>query len=368
MHRSSFRPVAAHRRSLVVVLGIGLLLAGCRSDTAPAVSPDTWAVVDGRQISREEVDRAYRRAQDGQQPLSEEESLAIKLNLLEELILNEILIARAQALKVEVSEKELDDAFNEARKNIPEEAFQQELARRNLTVADMRDGLRRDLIAQKMMEQEITSKVTVTEQEVIDFFNANRAQFNFEEDTFHLAQIVVTPVAEPQIVNRTGDDAATPQTAQAKTAMIMQRLKEGAPFAQLAMDYSEDPESTPRGGDLGFVPLSTINQAPPALRDVVLNVAPGSARVVTQNGVHTIVYVVAKEPAGQRDLSSPGVRDQIMEGLRARREQLLRSAYIAEARSGADITNYLAQRLVENQGKLTAAPQPAAPQPAAGGN
>jgi parvulin-like peptidyl-prolyl isomerase len=341
----------------VFILGAAALVAaGCRSGTAPAVSEDTWAVVDGRQISREEVERAYRRAQDGQQPLSDEESLAIKLNLLEELIVNEILIARAQALKVEVSEKELDDAFNEARKNIPEEAFQQELTKRNLTVADMRDGLRRDLFAQKLLEQEVTSKVTVTDQDVIAFFNANRAQFNFAEDTFHLAQIVVTPVREPQIANRTGDDAATPQTAQVKAAMLMQRLKEGAAFAQLAMDYSEDPESTPRGGDLGFVPLSALNQAPPALRDVVLNVAPGSARVVTQNGVHTIVYVVAKEAAGQRDLSSPGVRDSITNGLKARREQLLRSAYLAEARSGADITNYLAQRLVENQGKLSAPP------------
>ena len=81
------------------------------------------------------------------------------------------------------------------------------------TVADMREGLRRELLAQKVIEHEVTSKVTVTAQEVSDFFLANRSQFNLTEEAYHLAQIVVTPVREQQIANRTGDDAATPQAA-----------------------------------------------------------------------------------------------------------------------------------------------------------
>ena len=46
--------------------------------------------------------------------------------------------------------------------------------------------------------------------------------------------------------------------------MLMERLKGGAPFDQLAMDYSEDPQSAPRGGNVGLVPLSALQQAPPA--------------------------------------------------------------------------------------------------------
>ena len=47
------------------------------------------------------------------------------------------------------------------------------------------------------------SKIAVTDQEVTDFFNANRAQFNMAEEAYHLAQIVVTPVRDPQMANGT---------------------------------------------------------------------------------------------------------------------------------------------------------------------
>jgi len=76
-----------------------------------------------------------------------------------------------------------------------------------------------------------------------------------------------------------------------------------------------------------------------------------AARVVNENGMFTIVYVVAHEPAGQRDLASPGVRERITAGLKSVREQALRAAYLAAARSDADVTNYLARKVVESQGK-----------------
>jgi peptidyl-prolyl cis-trans isomerase SurA len=82
----------------------------------------------------------------------------------------------------------------------------------------------------------------------------------------------------------------------------------------------------------------------------------GSARVVSENGAHTILFVVSREPAGQRDLSTPGVRERIETGLRGGREQLMRSAYLAAARSDAQVTNYLARRVVENQGRSAGAP------------
>jgi hypothetical protein len=118
------------------------------------------------------------------------------------------------------------------------------------------------------------------------------------------------------------------------------------------MDFSEDPESAPRGGDMGFIPLSGLKQAPPALRNVVLKTTPGNASVVSEGGAHTIVFVVAFERAGQRDLSTPGVRDRITQALRARKEQLLRTAYLSSARNDADVTNYVARRVVEGQGKI----------------
>jgi len=339
---------------LAVALSSGFLTA-CRSTsaTAPAaVSADTWALVNGKTISRQDVDRAFRRSQNPAQPLSEEETLTTKLNVLDDLVTQQLLLAKAAQLKLDVTPAELDAAYNDAKKNIPDEAFQQELARRGISATELRDGLRGELLARKVITQEVGAKAAVTEQEINDFFNANRAQFNIPEEAYHLAQLVVTPVREPQQTNRRGDDASTPEAAAAKVQALLERLKAGASFAELAADYSEDPESSQRGGDLGFVPVSRLKQAPPALRDAVINKPAGSVTVVSQNGAHTIVLVVAHESAGQRDLSNPEVREQITQTLRNRKEQLLRAAYLASLRNDAQVTNYLASRLVASNGKL----------------
>ncbi len=345
-----------NRRSIALLGALALAgLAGACESKPPAptsVSADAWAVVDGREIRRDDVEKTYRRVAQASPPPSEEEALTAKLSLLNELIVQDILMAKARDLKIEVMDAELDAAYADARKNIPEEAFQQELARRSLTVADMREGLRRELLAQKVIEREVVSKITTTDQDVTDFYNANRAQFNFAENAYRIAQIVITPVREPQVANRTGDDATTPEAAARKAQMLMERLKAGAAFGELARDYSEDPQSAPQGGDLGFVPVSALNQAPPPLRDAVLKTSPGTVSAVSAGGGHTLVLLVAREAAGQRDLTMPGVRENITATLRGRKEQLLRTAYLGAARSDAAVVNHLARRVLESQGKL----------------
>jgi len=344
---------------LILLSVVAVSLSACRSTrptATPAVSADAWAVVDGKEITREMVDKAYRRTRDGTQTLSPEETLAGQLSLLNDLILQEILLAKAGPLKVEVPQSELDAAYADAKKNIADEAFQQELTRRNLTAADMREGIRRELLTKKVIDHEIGSKVAVSDRDVTDFFSANRAQFNVAEESYRIAQIVVTPVRDAQVANGTGDDATSPQAAAAKVQMLMERLKSGTSFRDLALSYSEDPESAPRGGDLGLVPVSRLKQAPPQLRDAVLNKAPGTVNVVSAGGAYTLVLVAGHEPAGQRDLSTPGVREQITDALRSRREQLLRAAYLTAVRSDAKVVNNLARRLLESNGQMPSAP------------
>jgi peptidyl-prolyl cis-trans isomerase SurA len=344
------------RFGAVVVTLAGLtplwLAAACRSTATPAsepaaVSPDTWAVVDGQEIRREDVEKGLRRLQDPALTMSEDEALMAKLNLLDDMITQEILLKRAAEQKLEVPESELNAAYESAKENITDEAFQEELTKRNLTPADMRLGLRRQLLAQKVIDQAVGASLAVTDQEVSDFFAANRAQFNIAEESYHIGQIVVTPAREAQLTNTSGDDATTPQAAATKVNMLMEKLKGGASFQELAVTYSEDPETAPRGGDLGLVPVSRLRQAPAALRNAVLNRQPGTVSVASETGGYTLVLVVAHELAGQRELSTPGVRDSIIETLRAQKTQLRRAAYVAAARADADVVNYLARRLAE---------------------
>lgn len=341
---------------IAIALLATLLVAACRPGAAgptAAVKPsaNAWAVVNGREITKDELEKSFRRnIAEGQQP-SEEEAYTAKLNLLNDLIVQELLLAKAKELKIELPEAELDKAYNDAKKDITPTAFEEELKKRNLTAADMREDLRRNLLAQKVVDKEITEKAAVTDAEINQFFEANKAQFNRSEDSVRLAQIVVTPIRESQRMNRTGDDATTPQEATAKAQMIMQRLKDGAAFGDVAADYSEDGESAQRGGDLGFVPMSQLMKAPPALRDAVLKSNPGTVQLVSQGGAHTIVLVIAKEKAGQKDPSMPEVKEAISTTLKGRKEQLLRTAYLTKLRNDATVVNVLADQLVAAGGK-----------------
>src|SRR5262245_58504798 len=84
-------------------LALACGLMACRATPAakpaPVISADTWAVVDGRTITRNDVEKAYRRSRDASQPASEEEALTAKLTILNDLIVQDILLAKASALK-----------------------------------------------------------------------------------------------------------------------------------------------------------------------------------------------------------------------------------------------------------------------------
>lgn len=289
-------------------------------------------------------------------PMSDEEATVAKLNLLDQLISQDVLLARATELQIVLPDSELDAAYAEEKQNIPDDAFDRELAARNLTPEDVREALRRDLIARKVIEREVLSKITVSDQDINRFYETNKAQFNLAEESFHIAQIVVTSVRDAGLNNRTGDDATTVEAAATKAQVLMDRLKAGAPFSELAMDFSEDPQSAPQGGDVGLVPASALRQAPAPLREAVMKLQPGSVTLVSMEGGHTIVALVARQAAGQRDLSTPGVRDGIAATLRGQREQLLQTAYLEMIRNQAAVVNHEARRLVESQGKVAPAP------------
>jgi peptidyl-prolyl cis-trans isomerase SurA len=341
------------RRSLILVLALAGLTVACGSKpSATTASASAWAVVNGHEISRDDVEKAFRRSDQGAQTLADDDAFTAKMTLLDDLITQDILLAKARELKIELPDADVEKAFTEGRKNIPEADFEQALAKRNLTATDMREALRRDMLVQKLLTREVTDKVAVTDQEVSAFYTANTAQFNRTEDAYHVLQIVLTPTRDEQITNRTGSDATTPRDLVAKLQMIKEKLQSGAQFSEVAADYSEDAATAPRGGDLGFLPVSAIQKYPPQLRDAVLSAEPGKAKIMGGSTGFVIVLVAGKDPAGQKTLDTPGVKDAINRALKTRREQLLRAAFVTSLRNAATVDNLIVKRVVEAQGKV----------------
>ena len=345
--------VLRHAAFTGLVAGLAVTTA-CGSSASKAPSADTWAVVDGRTISRDEVEKAYGTVAQPATAPSEEEILTLKLRVLDELIGQDLMVARAQALKVEATDAEVDKSVTERKGTMTDEAFLLQLTGRGLTLDDFKRGVRREMTVQKLVDHEVTAKINITDDDIAAFYNANKAQFDVKEPQIHMAQIVVTPVAD-QVRNRTGNDAQDPAAARRKVDSLIDQIKAGADFSTLAADYSEDPQTASQGGDLGFVPETQIAQAPAAIRNVVMNTQIGNVSTVPMNGGYTLVKVLAREKAGQRQLTDAAVRESITNLLKDRKQQLLHSAFVTELRDSAKVQNYLAKMVIDQQGKAGAA-------------
>jgi peptidyl-prolyl cis-trans isomerase SurA len=161
----------------------------------------------------------------------------------------------------------------------------------------------------------------------------------------------------PQVHNQ-NEKAQNEADARKKIQMISNRLDSGDDFATLAMKYSEDPETSGNGGDLGSIPESSLRSTDPATRDAVMKLKPGQySQIISivnptthQELGFRIVKLVAKDPAGQRELADPRVQQAIRSQLHDRREQLLKEAYYEVLRDSAKVENYYAEEVLQNNG------------------
>lgn len=336
-------------KTLALLIPLALVLAGCHK-SAPA---NVAATVNGRPITYAEVERLYN-AQFGASGERSNEDLATaqKLEVLRTLIESEIMLQRAEKLGLMATDSEVDVKFNEIKTPYTQEEFQKQLDARKMTPAELKAQLRRELSVQKLLNREVTSKIAITDKEITDFFNANRAGFNRVEPAVHLAQILVTAAPDPTVRNLRNDKAQNDEEARKKIQMIVERLRQGDEFHILAENFSEDPESVANGGDLGFLPLSAFDKSSPEIRKLIMSMQAGQVSpIIPGPGVYRVLKMLSREPAGQRDLNDPRVQQTIRDGLRGRKEQLLRNAYYDIARNEAKVVNYFAAGVVERAGK-----------------
>jgi len=329
-------------------------LAACNSQA----SGDVMATVDGRKIFRSDLDKYYdNQVASAQQAPTGEQATALRLNILHQMIDDEILMRRAEKLGLLATDEEVDRKYNEIKSPFTQEEFDQRLKDKKITLADFKRDIRRSITVDKVMNKEVSSKINVTDQDISGYYNAHKGEFNLIETQYHLAQIMVTPVPNAQVHNQ-NDKAQNEAEARKKIQMIGNRLDSGDDFATLAMKYSEDPETSGNGGDLGTVPESSLRNTDPYTREAVTKLKPGQyssiISVVNPATKQTlgfrIVKLVSKEPAGQRELSDPRVQQAIRSQLHDRREQLLKSAYYEVLRDSAKVEDYYAKKVLDTNG------------------
>lgn len=346
-------PVLKRTTISLAVLALACLAVSCGRPTTTA--PDVWAVVNGHPILREQVERYYRSQFNQEKQPSPEEGQFLKLNILDELIDNELLMEQAQKLGLTATDSEVEEKFTELKAPYSDAEFQKQLASRGITVDDLKNDLRQRVAIQKLINREILSKINVSQQEIAAAYQRNHAEFSVAEPEYHIAEIVVTPERDAQVRNRKGDDATTLAQAQRKIRMLLDRLKHGTDFSELAMDYSEDPMTASTGGDLGFIPETSLNSGDPALKRAVLALKPGQiSGIIRSAKSFRIIKLLGRLSPGQRSLDDPQVQQMLRQSLRDRREQLLRAAYIATLRERARITNYLARQILATAGEMPA--------------
>jgi peptidyl-prolyl cis-trans isomerase SurA len=335
--------------ALAALIGGALAAVAC----SRAVSADVAATVNGRPVYYRDVEKAYKTQFPGQaEGDNEDQSQLRRLEVLRSLIDNEIMLQRAEKEGLVATDVEVEARLTELKAPYTKEQFENQLKTWGLSLDELKAQIRRDESVKKLFNKDISSKINITDADVAGFYNSNRGSFNLPEPQVHLAQILVTPRVDANVHNLKNDKARTDDEAKRKVQAIEVRLRQGEDFGMIAQNYSEDPTSTPNGGDLGFLPESSLEKASPELRRMVLSMTPGqlSPIIHTDEG-YRILKMISKEPAGQRDLTDPRVQQSIRETLQNSKDQLLKTAYYETARNEAKVVNYMARAVFAESGK-----------------
>jgi peptidyl-prolyl cis-trans isomerase SurA len=328
---------------------------GCSSKSN---SSDVLAKVNGKKILRSEVEKYYVNQTSGspQQP-SQEQALALKLNILKELIDNEILTQRAEKDGLLATDDEVQRRLTDLKSPYTEEEFSKRLKDRHLTLDDLKLEMRRSLTVDKVLNKEITSRIEVKDSDVNVYYKDHKSEFNVIEPQYHASHILVT-TTPAQVRNLKNSKAQNDPEARKKIVEILNRLDSGEDFATVAMNWSEDPDTSSNGGDLGSIPESGLKNTDLGTRDAVLKLKPGQYSQIIpvlnpagrQIFGYRIVKLIDKVPAGQRDLSDPRVQQFIRDRLRESAEQLRKAAFYEVLHNQAKVENYFAETILKQAG------------------
>src|SRR5262252_3819579 len=187
-----------------------------------------------------------------------------------------VLVQRGRELGYKLS----DDQFKSVVENIrkenkieTEEQFQAALKSENMTMADLRRNLERSMIVQRVQQNEVMSKIGVTDEEAKKYYDTHLGEFT-TAPTVTLREILVAIPTDPKGVNVAADEAARSRVDEIRTRVTTG----GDSFEKLAAAASDSP-SKANSGLIG--PLS-VNDISPELRKLIEKLKPGDVTEVVR--------------------------------------------------------------------------------------
>ena len=282
-------------RTTIACIGALALLSACGNLFDPAA-----AVVGGRKITVAEVSDAldrFKTTQEYERLSAQGDVEAIQRRFeqayLSELIRRAVLAPRAEELGIEVSDEEVEETIQGIEDDFgSSSAFEEALKEQGLDQEQLTQIVHDNILEDKLRE-EVTKDIAPTEAEVEAFYEENIADYTRTKSSHIL-------VKEFELA-----------TELSKRLHAASKKKLPGLFEQLAREFSTDPQSAKKGGDLGFTTAGQlVEQYENAAAD--LEIGEVSDPVQSQFGYH-IIMVTDREVTPLEDART-AISQQLGEG------------------------------------------------------
>ncbi|MBP5978846.1 MAG: peptidylprolyl isomerase [Halomonas sp.] len=283
------------------------------------------AVVNEGVIMRSELDD--RVAQIQQQAQAQGGSLparsALEAQVLERMIMDEIQMQLARRSNLSIDDTELNRQLRTIAESndMTLEQFADEVESEGTTLADVREDIRREMLMRQVQQRQVGQRVSVSDRDVQRVLEQ---QGNQASDQAFVEEIRARHILIELTPTRSEDQA------RARAQEARQRLQQGADFASVAREFSDDRGSALNGGELGWVrPGQTVPAFEQAMQS--LNVNQISEPVRSQFGYH----VIEVEERRRQNVTEESRREQIRQAIFQRRANEELQTWQQEIRSEA---------------------------------
>ena len=236
--------------------------------SAPAddrVTDRVLAIVNNDAITLSELQEAIAAYRYENRDRATENSDQLVQQFLTRMIDSRLQVQEAEREKIVIEETEIDEELADRIKKMNlknREEFEAALKAQGIPMAAVRKRIADELRRGRIVSRKVRLRVSVTEEEVAQYLEANRAKLETGL-AYHARHILVVPEAGPE-------DLAW-ENARIRAELLLTQLREGADFAELAKQHSRD-ASAKDGGDLGTLKRGELAQD---IETQILSLAPG---------------------------------------------------------------------------------------------